>query len=102
MIEKPSQKQNQIRPETNIEPDETPVTACPYCDRPFRTDRLRVLHVGEAHADEWTPGERDAYESALDEEADELFLYHLKVVAALGSVYAAFIILGIIGFSIAG
>lgn len=91
-----------IHPETTVEPDETPVATCPYCDRPFRAKRLRVLHVGEAHADEWTAAEREAYEAAVDEEEDELFLYHLKVVAALGTVYAAFIILGIVGFSIAG
>jgi hypothetical protein len=94
--------QRQIQPETALGPDETPVSACPYCERPFRTDRLRVLHVGEAHADEWTPADRAAYEAAREEEEDDLFLYHLKVVAALGSVYAAFVILGIVGFSIAG
>jgi hypothetical protein len=92
----------QIHPETALEPDETPVSTCPYCDRPFRTDRLRVLHVGEAHADEWTAADRAAYEAACEEEDDDLFLYHLKVVAALGSVYAAFVVLGIVGFSIAG
>ncbi|SFR68994.1 DUF7410 domain-containing protein [Halogeometricum limi] len=92
----------EIHPETDIAPDETPVATCPYCDRPFRATRLRVFHVAGAHADVWTPEEKAAYEAALEEEEDELFLYHLKVVTALGSIYAVFIILGIIGFSIAG
>lgn len=90
------------RPETRVEADETPASTCRYCDRPFRTDRLRALHVGEAHREAWTPADREAYEAAVTAEEDELFLYHLKVVAALGSVYAAFVVLAIVGFSIAG
>lgn len=91
-----------VRPETTVPDGEAPPATCPYCGRPFRTTRLRALHVGEAHAAQWTDAERAAHESAVAAEEDDLFLYHLKVVAALGSIYAAFIILGIIGFSIAG
>ena len=91
-----------VHPETTVPDGETPPARCPYCGRPFRARRLRALHVGEAHPSRRTDAERAAYESALEEEEDDLFLYHLKVVAALGSVYAAFVILGIIGFSIAG
>ncbi|MDS0292654.1 DUF7410 domain-containing protein [Halogeometricum luteum] len=91
-----------VRPETAVPDGETPPATCPYCGRPFRTARLRALHVGEAHAARRTESEQEAYESAVTAEEDDLFLYHLKVVAALGSVYAAFVILGIIGFSIAG
>ncbi|MDS0298960.1 hypothetical protein NDI76_09395 [Halogeometricum sp. S1BR25-6] len=91
-----------VAPETAVPDGEDPPATCPYCGRPFRTTRLRALHVGEAHAVRRTDAEREAYESAVVAEEDDLFLYHLKVVAALGSVYAAFVILGIIGFSIAG
>jgi hypothetical protein len=66
---------------------------CPYCDRPFASDRLRAIHLGEVHPGACTDAERAAYERALDEEGDELFRYHVKVIAALvvltfGLVYA--------------
>ncbi|MWG35926.1 hypothetical protein GQS65_15780 [Halomarina oriensis] len=57
--------------------------ACPYCERPFPTDRLRALHLGERHADRLTPEERATFEETEDEEIDDLFVYHLKVVALI-------------------
>ncbi|WP_115865036.1 DUF7410 domain-containing protein [Halorussus litoreus] len=77
-------------PDTDFHvPDgETPVQ-CPHCGRPFRTERLRALHVGDAH-DGWTDDEREAYESAMEAEREDLFVYHLKVVASLVAVYAFF------------
>ena len=57
--------------------------ACPYCERPFPTERLRSLHLGERHADLLTPAEAAAFERSDDEERDDLFVYHLKVVALL-------------------
>jgi len=56
---------------------------CPYCGRPLRDAGIRALHVGEAHAEEWTDGEREAYERARDAEIDALFRYHVKIVGAL-------------------
>lgn len=67
--------------------DETP-TRCPHCGRPFRTERLRALHVGDAH--DCDADQRADYESALEAEREDLFLYHLKVVAAIVAVYAFF------------
>lgn len=84
------------QPETFVPPGETPA-ACPYCGRPFRSVRRRELHVCEAH--DCTAEERDAYEAARAQEADDLFLFHLKVVFALGAVYAAFIVASIVAFS---
>lgn len=80
-------------PETAVPDGETPAARCPYCDRPFRTERLRALHVGEVHADVCTDTERGAYDEAYEAESDELFVFHLKVMAALvlltfGLVYA--------------
>lgn len=74
-------------PETHVPAGDTPVR-CPYCDRPFRTDRDRALHLGETHADACTDEERAAYDEARTAEADDLFYYHLRVVAALGVIYA--------------
>lgn len=74
-------------PETSVPEAET-AARCPYCDRPFRTERSRALHLGEHHRDEWTDEERSSYEAAEDGEADDLFVFHLKVIAALVGLYA--------------
>jgi len=73
---------------TRVPDKETPAATCEYCGRPFGTDRGHDLHLGEAHDDELTEAQREAYEHAREEESDELFLYHFKVVVALGIVYS--------------
>jgi hypothetical protein len=91
-----------IRPETAVPPGETPAATCPYCGRPFARERHGVLHVVEAHPDRASDEERRAYETTYEEESNDLFIYHLKVMFAIGALYAAFVISAIIGFSIAG
>ncbi|WP_394343797.1 DUF7410 domain-containing protein [Salinigranum halophilum] len=91
-----------VHPETAVPDGETPETTCPYCERPFRRERFQVLHVVEAHPDRAAAREREAYERVRDEESDDLFIYHLKVLFALGALYAAFVISSIVAFSIAG
>lgn len=86
-------------PETSVPAEATP-SVCPYCERPFSTDRQRALHVGEVHSDR--SDERAAYERAREAEADELFVFHLKVLFALGAVYAAFVVASVVAFSVAG
>jgi hypothetical protein len=88
-------------PATTVPDGETPAAVCPHCGRPFRTARRCTLHVGEAHAD-CTPAERAAYEDAREAEGDDLFVFHLKVLFALGAVYAAFVVLAVVAFSLAG
>jgi hypothetical protein len=88
-------------PETVVPPGETPAATCPYCDRPFRSERQCTLHVGETHP-ERTQSESRAYEDARESEADDLFVLHLKVLFALGAVYAAFVVAAVVGFSLAG
>lgn len=73
-------------------PDGETPARCPHCRRPFRTARLRDLHVGDVHPDEWTDDQRAAYESARESERDDLFLYHLKAIAALVATYAVFLL----------
>lgn len=77
-------------PETVVPPGEDPVV-CPRCGRPFTTGRARDLHLGEDH-DDLDQAEAAAYEAARDAEGDELFLYHLKVIGALGVFYAVFVL----------
>lgn len=75
--------------ETAVPPDR-PAERCPHCGRPFPTERLRALHVGVAHPASCTEAERDAYEAAVTDEDDDLFVYHLKVVAAVTVLFFAF------------
>ncbi len=69
--------------EVAVPPGEQPGARCPYCDRPFTAERLRALHVGERHPGAATAAEREAFEAAYDAESDELFVYHLKVIAGI-------------------
>jgi uncharacterized C2H2 Zn-finger protein len=75
--------------EIRVPEDEAP-PRCPYCGRPFRTERLRALHVGDAHDRDCTDDQRLAYEEAQEAEREDLFVFHLKVVAALVALYAFF------------
>jgi hypothetical protein len=70
---------------------ETPAAECPYCGRPFQTERLRALHVGERHPEECTDDERAEFEAAREAESDDLFIYHLKVIAALVVLFFVFV-----------
>lgn len=79
--------------QTTVPEGDHPEATCPYCDRPFPDESLRALHIGDHHADACTPDERDAYDAAYEAESDTLFVYHLKVIAALILVYGAFTLL---------
>lgn len=75
-----------------------PAATCPYCDRPFATKRLRSLHLGEVHADELTDAERAEVTEAQEAEGDDLWVYHLKITAAMvfltfGFVYTYAVVL---------
>jgi hypothetical protein len=72
---------------------EEPAAHCPYCERPFRAERYRDLHVGEAHPAEATEDETDRYEDAAEAEEDDLFVFHLKVVAAIVAVIMGYVYL---------
>jgi len=75
----------------DVPPDETPVR-CPRCDRPFRTEQYRDLHLAEHGLDSLSDLEREAYRAALDAEDDDLFVFHLKIVAALSILYTVLIL----------
>lgn len=79
-------------PETVVPEDETPAAVCPYCERPFPETDLRDLHVGRVHADRCTGAEEAAFETARDAEDDTLFMYHLRVIGALGVTYAVLVL----------
>jgi hypothetical protein len=75
-------------PEAEVPADEKPATECPYCGRPFRDGAAKWLHVGEVHPDDCTEAEWDDYETARDDERNDLFYFHMRVVMALGGIYA--------------
>ncbi|MFB6206556.1 MAG: hypothetical protein ABEJ05_08545 [Haloglomus sp.] len=78
-------------PETVVPPGEEPAV-CPYCERPFRDADVLALHVGERHGDVNSDAEQAAYETAHEAEGDDLFMYHLRVIAALGVLYAVLVL----------
>ncbi|QLG63980.1 hypothetical protein HUG12_04035 [Halorarum salinum] len=78
--------------DTRVPAGEDPAARCPYCDRPFRTGRLRDLHVGQVHAEGCSEAEREAYEEADEAELDDLFFYHIKVVVLIGLLFSAFVL----------
>lgn len=75
---------------TVVPSDVSPPAQCPYCSQPFPTERLCTLHLGEHHREEWTDDERERYESVSDTEADELFIFHMKVIGALVITFFGF------------
>jgi hypothetical protein len=79
-------------PDIDVPAGETPTAECQYCGRPFDSKRTRDLHVGRMHAEEATETEIAAHEAADESERDELFFYHIKVVVALGVIYAVLVI----------
>jgi len=79
-------------PETEVPDGEIPAATCPYCDRPFKTERQRDLHVVEHHAAIASEADRSAAEAANEAEVDELFFYHMKVIVAIGLLYSALVI----------
>jgi hypothetical protein len=81
-----------LDPDIDVPHGEAPAARCPYCDRPFDAERARDLHVGSVHEAEATGAESEAYEEAMDAERDELFFYHVKVVVALGVIYAVLVV----------
>jgi hypothetical protein len=81
-----------LDPDIDVPADEAPTAECPYCGRPFDTERARDLHVGKVHPEEATGAEMAAHEDAEEAERDELFFFHIKVVVSLGVVYAVLVI----------
>lgn len=70
---------------------EEPNTWCPYCDRPFRIERLYHLHLGEAHFDHCDETQLEAYDQAFEDESAELFVFHLWVIGSIAGLLVAFI-----------
>jgi hypothetical protein len=98
----PGQSTASIPAESSVPVPATEVPAgasvhrCPYCDRPFRTIRLKTLRGGEVHESAATAAEWEVYEKAQDLESDDLFFFHIKIVIALGALYS----MSVIGYTV--
>ncbi|MCU4741555.1 hypothetical protein OB955_10805 [Halobacteria archaeon AArc-m2/3/4] len=76
--------------EYDIPDGETPAMRCPYCDRPFRTERLGTFHIGVRHADECTDAERERFDEERDDEEFDLFTFHAKAAVSVFLTYFMF------------
>lgn len=88
------------QPAFGVPDGEEPAAICDRCDRPFPTQGHHDLHLGEVHADDLTDAERERHEEAVEAETDELFVYHLKVIAALASMYAVLVLVYMVVLSL--
>lgn len=77
----------------DVHAGEEPVAECPYCDQPFQSVSARDLHLGERHLSALDEDERSSYEDAAAAEQDELFYFHLRIVAILGVLYGFVVLL---------
>lgn len=78
--------------ETAVPDGESVAATCAYCEQPFPDQQAHDLHVGEVHEEVCTEAERTAHEAASETERDDLFYFHIRVVAALGVLYAALVL----------
>jgi hypothetical protein len=88
------------QPAFQVPDGEEPAATCERCGRPFPTTMHHDLHLGEVHAEDLTERERECYEDALETETDELFVYHMKVIAALASMYAVLVLVYMVVLSL--
>jgi hypothetical protein len=88
------------QPRTEVPDGVEPAARCRLCDRPFPTTDQHALHLGAVHDGELTEAEREGYEAAREAESDDLFLYHLKVIAVLGTLYAVLVLVYMVVLSL--
>lgn len=71
-------------------PDGEEPLACPYCGRPFSSERYRAFHVGVRHRDAATEAERNVFEAERDDEEFDLFTFHVKITVLVMVTYFTF------------
>jgi len=70
----------------DVPSEERPAT-CEYCGAPFSDAAYLALHRGIDHPGELTDEERAAFESAYEDENEEIRLFRLKALALLVVLY---------------
>ncbi|QLK27114.1 hypothetical protein HYG81_05765 [Natrinema zhouii] len=76
--------------EYEVPPEETPGETCPYCGRPFQSERYATFHIGVDHAEECSEDEYEAFEAERDDEEYDLFTFHFKAAISVFLVYFLF------------
>jgi hypothetical protein len=89
-----------VQPAFEVPDGADPAATCERCGRPFPTTMHHDLHLGEVHGADLTEREHERYEDAVETETDELFVYHLKVIAGLASMYAVLVLVYMVVLSL--
>ncbi|WP_435069354.1 C2H2-type zinc finger protein [Haloplanus sp. C73] len=76
--------------DTDVPPDAT-AHVCERCGRPFTREQHLALHRGLNHPETLSDAEREAFETARDEETEELRRFRLLALAALVGLYFGFL-----------
>ena len=72
-------------------PAGAPAHECPYCEAVLPEVDLLELHVGVEHEDEATEAELEAFEDTFEQESNQVFIYHLKVISLVVAIYFVFL-----------
>ncbi|MFB6160842.1 MAG: C2H2-type zinc finger protein [Haloferacaceae archaeon] len=64
---------------------------CSRCGQPFVRERHLALHRGLAHGDDLTEAERTAFETAREEERDDIRHFRIVALGLLVLVYFGFL-----------
>jgi hypothetical protein len=86
----PTDRTPRVSVETSV-PDGAASHRCAYCDRPFAAASYLALHRGLAHADRLSETEREAFETAYEEEQSELGRFRLIALGLLVLLYFGFL-----------
>lgn len=76
--------------EYDVPADDVPEYTCPYCDRPFRSKRYGIFHVGHVHPENCSETERETFDEERDDEQFELFTFHVKAAVSVFLLYFMF------------
>lgn len=72
-------------------PPDAPAHECPYCEAVLPERDLFELHVGVEHENEATDAELEAFEDTFEQESNQVFIYHLKVIVLVVAIYFIFL-----------
>lgn len=72
-------------------PPDAPAHECPYCEAVLPERELLELHVGIEHEHDATDDELEAFEDTFEWESNQVFIYHLKVISLVVTIYFVFL-----------
>lgn len=72
-------------------PSDAPRHECPYCEAVLPEQELLDLHLGVEHENEASDAELEAFEETFEQESNQVFIYHLKVISLVVTIYFIFL-----------